>query len=136
VKPEVARVAVFLHDGSYDRMQQGLSIAASAVAVGRHADVFLFWWALERLMADRLDEPDFGPGREALGDRFEAQGMPTLRELLGHLRDSGLCTLYACSGTLKMLQGTTADLGTKVDQIVGWTTILTLTAGVSDRFYL
>lgn len=128
-------MAVFLHEGAWDRMHQGLAIAASAVAVGRRADVFFFWWALERLVSDALDEPDFGEGREAAADRFEARRMPTLRELLQHLRDSGLCTLYACSGSLAV-DSAPDVLTTKVDQIVGWTTILQLTAGVTDRFYL
>ena len=135
-KPNPPRLAVFLHDGAYDRMHQGLSIAASAVALGRHADVFLFWWALDRLLADQLDEPDFGPGRETATGRFEVRRMPTLRELLTHLRESGLCTLYACSASAATLDVTPDRLEGKVDQIVGWSTILTLTAGVTDRFYL
>ena len=136
MKPDVPRLAVFLHDGAYDRIHQGLSIAASAVAVGRRADVFFFWWALERLAADRLDEPDFTGEREAIADRFDSLRMPTLRQLLQHLRESGLCTVYACSGSLNLLGITPADMENRVDQIVGWTTILALTAGVSDRFYL
>lgn len=117
-------------------MHQGLSIAASAVAIGRRTDVFLFWWALERFLADRLDEPDFGPGREHAADRFEARGMPTLRQLLEHIRASDLCTLYACSGSLGALDANPGMLEGRVDQVVGWTTILQLTAGVADRFYL
>ena len=66
------KVAVFLHDGAWDRMHQGLSIAASAVAVGRRVEVYFFWWALERIAKDQLDEPDFGPGREEVADRVEA----------------------------------------------------------------
>ena len=69
VPPPSDRVVVFLHDGAYDRIHQGLSIAASAVATGRQADVYLFWWALERVAQDRLDEPDFGPDREETADR-------------------------------------------------------------------
>ena len=62
--------------------------------------------------------------------------MPTLRELLAHLRGSGLCTLYACSGSMGTLDATADQLEGKVDQIVGWSTILAITAGVTDRFYL
>ncbi len=132
------RVVVFLHDGAYDRVHQGLSIAASTVAIGRQADVFLFWWALERVAQDRLDEPDFGPGpeREEVADRFEARGMPTLRMLLSHLKDSGLCRLHACSGSMAALGLRPPDLEGRVDQIVGWTSILQQTAGVTDRFFL
>lgn len=134
--PESNRVALFLHSGDYDRIHQGLAIAASAVAVGRRADVFFFWWALERLVTDRLDDPDFGPGRADAEDRFEQRRMPTLRQLLSHLRESGLCTLYACSGSLAVSDATPEQLAEKVDHLVGWTTILQRTAGVTDRFYL
>lgn len=131
-------VAVFLHDGTYDRMHQGLSIAASAVAMGRRADVFFFWWALERLVKDRLDDAEFGSGPEqvAAAERFEALGMPTLRQLLAHLRESGLCTLYACSGSLAAIGARPPELEGRVDQLVGWATILQRTTGVTDRFYL
>jgi peroxiredoxin family protein len=130
------KIAVFLHDGSYDRVHQGLAIAASAVATGRRVDVFLFWWALERIAQDRLDEPDFGPGREEVADRFEAQKLPTLRVLLSHLRESGGCSLYACSGSLAALGLRPPDIEDRVDALVGWATILQLTSGVVDRFYL
>ena len=99
-------------------------------------DVFWFWWALERLTQDRIDEPDFGPRHEGHEDRFEARRMPTIRDLLGHLRESGLCTTYACSGSLAVVDVKPPELEGKVDQLVGWTAILQLTAGVVDRFYL
>lgn len=136
MKPDATKVAIFLHSGDYDRVHQGLSIAASAVAVGRPAELYFFWWALERLVADKLDDPEFGPGREDAEDRFERRRMPTLRQLLTHLRESGLCTLYACSGSMAATDVTPEQLAEKVDQLVGWTTILQRTAGVTDRFYL
>ena len=130
------KVAVFLHSGDYDRMHQALSIAASAAAQGRPVQLFFFWWALERLVAGRLDEPDFVPPRDDVVERFETRGLPTLRELLRHVRDSGSCTLYACSGSLAAVDVDRGRLEAAVDQVVGWSTILALTAGVVDRFYL
>ena len=128
------KLAVFLHAGDYDRVHQGLSIAATAAAAGRPVEVYFFWWALERLAGDRLDEPDFES--DALRERFEARGAPTLRQLLSHLRESGKARLYACSGSLALVDGTVPAAAGRVDQIVGWSTILALTAGVTDRFYL
>ncbi len=116
-------------------MHQGLSIAASGAALGRRVEVYFFWWALERLLTDRLDEPDF-PDREEVAARFEARGLPTLRALLGHLRDSGQVTLVACTGSLAALGRTAADAQGRVDTLLGWTAILARTAGVTDRFYL
>jgi len=134
----MTRVAVFLHSGDYARMHQGLSTAAAAAAGGREVLVFFFWWALERLVAGRLDEPDFGaaPERASAADRFESRGLPTLRELLAHLRQSGKCRLYACSGSLAAVADRPDGLDRAVDQVVGWSTILELTAGLTDRFDL
>ena len=131
-----AKVAVFLHSGDYDRMHQGLSIAVAAVAAGRRAEVYLFWWALERFLQDRLDEPDFHPPREDITDRFETRRMPTLRQLLEHLRESELCSVQACTGSLGALGAEAqADKGPSGGW-VGWSAILQRTAGVTDRFYL
>ncbi len=135
-----SKVAVFLHSGDYDRVHQGLAIAAAAVASGRRAEVYLFWWALERFLQDRLDEPDFQPPREDVTDRFETRRMPTLRTLLGHLRESELCTVHGCTGSLAALGAEPlASEGAgkaAIDGWVGWSAILQRTAGVTDRFYL
>jgi peroxiredoxin family protein len=117
-------------------VHQGLSIAAAAVASGRRAEVYLFWWALERFLKDQLDEPDFSPAREEVADRFERRAMPTLRELLGHLRESGLATVQGCTGSLAALGGEPVADKATIDGWVGWTAILQRTAGVVDRFYL
>jgi len=132
----MSRVAVFLHSGEYERMHQGLSIAAAAAAAGREALVFFSWWALERLLEDRLDEPDLGEARAGAGDRFERRGLPTLRELLGHLKASGNCRLYACSGSLAAVSDRPDAAERAVEQVVGWSTVLQLTAGITDRFDL
>ena len=128
-------LAVFLHSGAYDRVHQGLSIAAAGVALGRRVDVYFFWWALERFLTDRLDDPDF-PDRDDVVSRFEARGLPSLRALLDHLRRSGLVSLVGCTGSLAAIGLTPADAEGKLDTLLGWTAILARTAGVTDRFYL
>ncbi|MFY1828700.1 hypothetical protein ACN47A_22455 [Myxococcus fulvus] len=133
--PASPKVVVFLHSGDYDRVHQGLSIAAAATASGRRAEIYLFWWALERFLKDALDEPDFA-GREDVADRFESRGMPTLRALLEHLTDSGLCTLAGCTGSLGALGGEALTGDSRIPLWLGWSAILQRTAGVTDRFYL
>ena len=91
---------------------------------------------VERLAQGRLDEPDFAPAREDIVERFEARSVPTLRSLLGLLRESENCAIYACSGSMA-IGGLAPELVERsVGQMIGWTTILELTAGVTDRFYL
>ncbi|MET0404661.1 MAG: hypothetical protein ABW123_19760 [Cystobacter sp.] len=136
MNPSPTQVAVFLHSGEYDRVHQGLAIAAAAVASGRRAQVYLFWWALERFLQNRLDTPDFHPEREDVVDRFETRRLPTLRDLLEHLRESGLCSIEGCTGSLGALGAEAQANNGALDGWVGWSAILQRTAGVVDRFYL
>ena len=126
-------VLIFLHRGEYDAVHQGLSIAAAATASGRPAELYFSWWALERLAKDRLDEPDL---REDVAGHMEARSVPTLRQLLLHLRESGLAKLHACSGSLHALGLNPPDVEGKVDSLVGWAAVLKRTAGNPDRFFL
>ncbi|MGQ0503772.1 MAG: hypothetical protein ACT4TC_00480 [Myxococcaceae bacterium] len=134
--PGKTPVAVFLHAGEYDRVHQGLSIAAAAVAAGRPAHVFFFWWALERLAKGAVDGPEFSPPRDDVSDRFETRQLPTIRSLLTFLRESGLAHTYGCTGSLAAMAVESSGMAVSVDQFVGWSTILQLTAGLTDRFYL
>ena len=136
VNRERSKIAIFLHSGEYDRLHQGLSIAAAAVASARPVEIFCFWWALERLARGRLDEPDFAPAREDIVERFEAKSVPTLRSLLGLLRESEHCAIYACTGSMAIAGLAPELVERSVGQMLGWTTILQLTSGVTDRFYL
>ncbi len=135
------RVALFLHSGDYDRLHQACSIAAAACASGRDVQVFFFWWALDALLGGRLDEPTFPEGAappetlEAAEYAFEG-GYPTAAALLQVARGSGHCTVYACSASAGLLGRRPDEIAGHVDQVVGWTAILGLTAGVTDRFYL
>lgn len=126
-------VVIFLHRGEYDAVHQGLSIAAAAVAGQRKAEVYFSWWALERLAKDRLDEPDL---REDVAAEMERRQVPTLRALLAHLKESGHARLYACSGSLHALGLNPSHVEGRVDELVGWSTILKRTAGRVDRFFL
>jgi peroxiredoxin family protein len=126
-------VVIFLHRGEYDSVHQGLAIAAAATAGGRRAEIYLSWWALERLARDRLDEPDL---REDVAHAMEQRGVPTLRQLLAAVKESGLCHLVACSGSLQALGLNPSHVEGRVDELLGWSSILQRTHGRVDRFFL
>lgn len=127
-----APVIIFLHRGEYDVVHQALSIAASAAAMGRPVELYFFWWALERLVRGNLDEPDLE--RDDVNATMELRGVPTLRQLLDVVRDSGHAKLFACSGSMASIGLLPPDVEPKVDALIGWTAILQRTAGVTDRF--
>jgi|APLak6261679142_1056127.scaffolds.fasta_scaffold00315_15 peroxiredoxin family protein len=127
-------VCIFLHRGEYDAVHQGLSIAASAAAMGRDVELYFFWWALERLVRGKLDEPDLE--RDDVNATMELRGVPTLRQLLDVVRDSGQAKIFACSGSMASLGLLPPEVEPKVDALIGWTAILQRTAGATDRFTL
>lgn len=45
-------LGIILHSGSYDRIYHGLSIALTALALGRRVKLFFTYWALEYLRRD------------------------------------------------------------------------------------
>ncbi len=130
----MAKVCIFLHRGEYDAVHQGLSIAAAAVSTGREVELYFFWWALERLVRGGLDEPDLA--REDVAATMELRGVPTLRQLLDVVRDSGRATLLACTGSMASLGLTPPEVEPKVDVLIGWTAILQRTEGVAERFFV
>ena len=129
-----APVVVFLHRGEYDAVHQGLSIAAAAAAMGRKVELYFFWWALERLVRGNLDDPDLE--RDDVAATMELRGVPTLRQLLDVVRDSGLATLFACTGSMTAIGLTPPEVEPKVDALIGWVSILQRTAGLTDRFHI
>lgn len=129
------RVAIFLHGAEYDRLHQGCAIAATAASTGRPVDVFFFWYALAALVAGKLAQPHF-PGREDLAERFESGSYPTAQALLDAARATGRCTVYACTASSGLMGASPSRIAELVDHHVGWATILDVTRGVTDRFYL
>ncbi len=133
------RVAIFLHAADYDRLHQGASIAATATALGRDVQLFFFWWALDALARGALSSPSFAHVAGEAGARateaFE-EGAPTAAELLEAARATGKCRTYACSASARFVGLRPEALEPLVDQVAGWSSILALTEGVVDRYYL
>ena len=111
-------------------MHLALSASLAAVSMGRKVELFFFWFALERLAKGKLDEPDIRP---EIADAMEKRQVPTLRELYKQVRDSGLSTLFACSGSLAALGLLPPDIEPHVDALIGWASILQRTHGATDR---
>jgi peroxiredoxin family protein len=125
-------LVIFLHRGEYDSVHQALSIAAAATATGRSVELYFFWWALERFVRGNLDTPDLD--RDDVNATMELRGVPTIRQLLDSVRDSGSAKIFACTGSIASLGLTPPDVEPKVDALIGWTAILQRTSGVVDRF--
>jgi peroxiredoxin family protein len=131
---QMSVVCVFLQRGEYEAVHHGLSIAAAAASMGRKVELYFFWFALERLVRGNLDEPDLP--RDDVNATMELRGVPTCRQLLDVIRDSGQATVLACTGSMASLGLSPPQVEHKVDALIGWTSILSRTQGVVDRFFV
>ena len=127
------RVAIFLHSGDFDRLHQGFSIASSAHALGRSVDLYFFWWALKWLDSGETENT---ARFNEIEERLESLGYPSLTDLIDHLRQSGGCTFYACTASIRAVGADADRVQRKVDHLVGWASILELTRTVTERYYL
>jgi peroxiredoxin family protein len=122
---------VFMTRGDYEAMHLGLSAALAAVSGGRKVELFFFWFALERLAKGRMVEADV---RADVADAMEKRQVPTLKELYQQVRQSGLSTSFACSGSVAAIGLLPTDVEPHVDALIGWPSILQRTRGATDRF--
>jgi predicted peroxiredoxin len=121
---------VFVTRGDYEAMHLALSAALAAVSMGRKAELFFFWFALERLVQGRMEEADI---RADVADAMEKRQVPTLKDLYTQVRQSGLSTTFACSGSVAALGLLPTDVEPHVDALIGWPSILNRTRGATDR---
>jgi peroxiredoxin family protein len=128
------------HTGSWDRLYQAVSAAASAASVGDTVTLVFYFSALEKLTLGRLDEVTLepqDPAREArLRQRIDEIGTPALDTMLDAARRTGRVRLLACSASVALMGLAQDDVRRAVDEIVGWPTVLSLMAGARHVLYL
>ncbi len=116
---------ILLIGGGRERMLTAVNLAASALALGKRARIFVTWEALRRLAEGSLDRAPLPEGCETAAAMLAKQ--PSLGESLQSLREGGL-ELYACSNTVVMLGLDSAILEAISDGISGATAFLAMAA--------
>lgn len=137
MKEEQKGLAIIFHSGSFDRLYHGLSIALSALALGREVRLFFTYWALEYLkkektVAIKLDG-DGQAHRELLDKNIKAGHMLKTPELFSQTKAMG-AKFYACTNSMGLLNIARSELIDEVDKSMGITTFLTETVDYQILF--
>jgi peroxiredoxin family protein len=131
---------LFLHSGSYDKLYQAVMLATTAASMGSKVYIFLFFWALEKFVNDKLDEIMLPAGSQDEHKRLlEAipQGSSNmLRELLDEVSKMGNLEIYACSGAVKLMKLDEQLVKRKVDDIIGLPTMLKMAEGAETQLFI
>jgi peroxiredoxin family protein len=142
-------LVVFLHSHRYDRLYQAVSIVLSASSMGWACHLFLFYDALASYLDGSWDEvniTDYAAEDPLqshprwltqMGRGFEAGNFPSLYEMLKKAtRESGGTKILACSTSCKVLDLDLATVRTRVDEVVGLTTMLQVTESANHVIYI
>jgi peroxiredoxin family protein len=114
-------VSLVLFSGTDDKLQAAAVLTVGAAVMGRKVNVFLQYWALDALRADRVMK-DHGVAPEAREDglrAMQAQGKTHWSELFRQSKDLGEVRLFACADSMEMFHITKDDLDPLVDGVWG-----------------
>ncbi|KKO18431.1 MAG: hypothetical protein BROFUL_02865 [Candidatus Brocadia fulgida] len=108
--------------------------------MGKETYIFLFFWALKRFVNEEFDPArlvgECGAEGEKLLKKMQALNPISLKELLHDVRAMGNLKVYACTGAVKLMELEEVVVKTKVDDILGLTTLLEIAAGAETQLFI
>ena len=130
------RLLLLCERGGFAPLHQAGSVAAAQLAMGGRCDLVLFHAALARLLEERVDELEPGlDAREAYGDALASGRVRPVSQTLAAAREAGL-RLFACSASVALLGAGPDAVLDRVDEVVGWPTILGWMSAADRVLYL
>ncbi|MBI2935083.1 MAG: DsrE/DsrF/DrsH-like family protein [Chloroflexi bacterium] len=132
------KISLILHDGAWDRVYYGLSVALAALATGAEVHALFTFGALKRLVKGRADEVsgDTAPEVQRLVQNGPVRGkLPSIAELLGDASALGI-KLYVCPAAMAFLGINKEDLIAGADSVMGLTGFLEMSRGADLSYYI
>lgn len=134
------KFVIFGHSGSYDKLYQIITLAITAASMGRETYIFLFFWALKRFVNEEFDvtrlAAEFGEEGERLSKRMQELNQVSLKEILQDVRMMGNLKIYACTAAVKIMELEDSVVKSRVDDILGLTTILEIADGAETQLFI
>ncbi|MEP9411018.1 MAG: DsrE/DsrF/DrsH-like family protein [Candidatus Brocadia sp.] len=134
------RFVIFAHSGTYDKLYQIITLAITAASMGRETYIFLFFWALKKFVDEEFDvaklSAEYGEEGRMLSKRMQEINPISLRELLRDVRSMGNLKVYACTGAVKLMELEESIVRSRVDDILGLTTLLEIADGAETQLFI
>ncbi len=132
------KISLIFHDGAWDRVYYGLSVAVAALASGSEVHALFTFGALKRLVKGRADDlgDETSPDINQLVRHGPVRGkMPLIAELLHDASQLGL-KIYACPAAMAFFGIKKEELVDGVDQVMGLTGFLEVSQGAGLSYYI
>ncbi len=134
------KFVIFAHSGTYDKLYQIVTLAITAASMGKETYIFLFFWALRRFVNNEFDvarlSSEFGEEGERLAKRMQAINPISLKEILQDVRGMGNLKIYACTAAVKLMELDESVVKSRVDDVLGLTTILEIAADAETQLFI
>ncbi|MDE1889217.1 MAG: DsrE/DsrF/DrsH-like family protein [Planctomycetota bacterium] len=134
------KFVIFAHSGTYDKLYQIVTLAITAASMGRETYIFLFFWALKRFVNEEFDaarlSAEFGAEGSRLSKRMQDINPISLKEILHEVRMSGNLKIYACTAAVKLMELEESVVKSRVDDILGLTTLLEIARGAETQLFI
>lgn len=134
------RYCIFLHSGSYDRVYQACAITNVALATGCEVHIFFSYGALKRLVKGKTDdvviEGEAAPFKEEIEKNLKRGTIDTISEMLSLAKRFGRLKIYACTGSMAVLNITRNELIDLVDSSMGLVGFLQLVKEADQTLYI
>ncbi len=134
------RYCIFLHSGSYDRVYQAMSITNVALATGYEVHMFFSYGALKRLVKGNTDkvviegEPVFF--KEEIERNLQRGTLDSISEMIETAKRFGRLKIYACTGSMAVLNIARDELIEHVDMSMGLVYFLNLVKDAEQVLYI
>jgi len=123
--------AIIFHSGSYDKVYHGLTLALTALALGREVKMLFSYWALELLRKERLSQlpldKEAKDHKKIIKQKLEQGHLEKLCGFMAQAKNLG-ARLYVCVSSMALMNITRTELIDEVDKSMDLTTFLTETA--------
>jgi peroxiredoxin family protein len=124
-------LAIIFHSGSYDKVYHGLTLALTALALGREVKMLFSYWALDLLRKECLStmplDKEAEDHKTIIKQKMEQGNLDKLCGFMSQAKNLG-AKLYVCVSSMALMNVTRDELIEEVDASMGLTTFLTETA--------
>lgn len=115
-------LCIVFHSGDFERVCHGLTIANVSAALGNDSHLLFTYQAIKRLVRDETDRTE----NDFIVKALAGGHMKKLTELIAMGRQFGSVHIYACSGSMALMNISRDELIEEVEKSMGLSTFMAL----------
>ncbi len=131
------RVTIILHNSSYDRVTNALSLAIVSMAMGMEAHILLTYGGLNRFVKGHLEDAEDTDAKllAVLQESIASGHNHSIEQKLATACEMGL-KLYGCANAMDTMGITLTDLVEEVSEVIGFASFIQFARNAAINWYI